>query len=95
MLSWQSLDENPPINAEPGLPYNLVKTPFEYILKTSKASLDFNEKYSLFCGLISSMHTYGLYNGLYGLSDATNMDWFPEFSRDDINLNPIHSAQIT
>ena len=83
---WESLDENPPINAETGLPYNLVKTPFDFILKTSKGSPDFNEKHSPFCGLISSMHTYGLFNGRYGLSDAINMDWVPEASRGDVDL---------
>ena len=46
---WQSLDENPPINSEDGLPFNLVKTPFEHLIFTSKASPDFNEKHSAFC----------------------------------------------
>ena len=83
---WQSLDEDPPVNDKDGLPFNLVDTPIEHIILTSKASPDFNEKHSPFCGLISSMHTYGLYNGRYGLSDAINMDWVPESSRADVDL---------
>ena len=67
------------------MPYNLIKTPFEFIIKTSKGSPDYNGKHSLFCDLISSMHTYGLYNGRYGLSDAINMDWIPEESRADVD----------
>ena len=82
---WQSLDEDPPINDTDGLPFNLGNTPFEFILKTSKGSPDFNEKHSPFCGLISSMHSYGLYNGRYGLSDAINMDSVPASSRADVD----------
>jgi hypothetical protein len=43
-------------------------------VKTSKASPDFNEAYHAFCGLLSSMHTYGLFNGRYGLSDFIFID---------------------
>ena len=75
---WQSLDEAPPVNEEDGLPYNLVRTPMDYILSTSRGSPDFNEQHSAFCGLLSSMHTYGLYNGRYGLSDAINLSWIPD-----------------
>ena len=78
---WLELDENPPLNESTSLPYNLIETPFAYILKTSKASPDFNERHSPFCGLISSMHSYGLYKGRYGLSDAISLDWVPEQSR--------------
>ncbi|NKB39190.1 MAG: DUF3891 family protein [Gammaproteobacteria bacterium] len=78
---WLELDENPPLDELTGLPFNLVETPFEYILKTSRASPDFNERHSPFCGLISSMHSYGLYRGRYGLSDAISLDWVPEQSR--------------
>ena len=83
---WKALDDDPPVNVEDGLPYNLVNTPLDYILETSKGSPDFNEKHSPFCGLISSMHTYGLYNGRYGLSDAINLDWIPEDKRVDVDL---------
>lgn len=82
---WYELDNDPPINEQDGLPYNLVHTPMDYILQTSSASPDFNEKYSAFCGLLSSMHTYGLYNGRYGLSDAINMDWIPEDKRPAVD----------
>jgi hypothetical protein len=43
-------------------------------VKTSKASPDFNEAHHAFCGLLSSMHTYGLFNGRYGLSDFIFID---------------------
>lgn len=49
------------------LPYHLTQTPLPELLKTAARSPEFNEKHHPFCGLISSMHTYGLYNGRYGL----------------------------
>lgn len=90
---WQALDDDPPVNVEDGLPYNLVNTPLDYILETSKGSPDFNEKHSPFCGLISSMHTYGLYNGRYGLSDAINLDWIPEDKRADVDLMLVNETE--
>lgn len=61
-----ALAEQSPVT---GLPHHLTQTPLPYLLKTSQGSPDFNEAHHAFCGLISSMHTYGLFNGRYGLSD--------------------------
>jgi hypothetical protein len=66
---WVSFDAAPKTDLRTGLPYNLVETPAEYITKTSAASPDFNEKRHPYGGLISSMHSWGLYNGRYGMSD--------------------------
>jgi hypothetical protein len=65
---WAEFDRNPAIDPKTRLPYNLVETPGEYITMTSRRSPDFNERQHSFCGLISSMHSWGLYNGRYGLS---------------------------
>ena len=78
---WADLDAAPGIDVETGLPWNLVKTPFEKIIKTSSASPDFNEAQHPFCGLISSMHSWGLYNGRYGLSDRVLLDALAEENR--------------
>ena len=72
---WRALDEDPPLNPD-GLPFHLGATPLEHLLGTSSGSPDFNEQHSDLCGLLSSMHTYGLYHGRYGLSDAVTMDFF-------------------
>lgn len=66
---WVDLDGEAPLDPATRLPYNLVETPLDLIAPTSKQSPDFNTKRHPYCGLLSSMHTWGLYNGRYGLSD--------------------------
>lgn len=66
---WVEFDAAPKLDPKTGLPYNLVDTPAEYITRTSAASPDFNQKQHAYAGLISSMHSWGLYNGRYGTSD--------------------------
>lgn len=75
---WLEIDNAPPLDTDSGQPYHLGETPFEYLLQSGKASPDVNEKFSPLCGLVSSMHTYGLYHGRYGLSDAISLDKIPE-----------------
>jgi len=64
-----------------GLPYNLVDTPGQYITVTSRLSPEFNERQHPFCGLMSSMHSWGLYNGRYGLSSMVLIDKIPPHDR--------------
>ena len=71
---WAALDAEFRIDPETGFPYNLSETPFELIMGTSKGSPDFNERHDPFSGLLSSMHSWGLYNGRYGLSDVVLLD---------------------
>ena len=66
---WVDLDGEAPLDPKSRLPYNLVETPLNLIAPTSKQSPDFNTKHHPYCGLLSSMHSWGLYNGRYGLSD--------------------------
>ena len=71
---WESVDALCEQSPTTGLPHHLTQTPLPYLVKTSKASPDFNEAHHAFCGLLSSMHTYGLFNGRYGLSDFIFID---------------------
>ncbi len=66
---WRELDALALRDPSTGLPYNLVKTPFVRIVKTSSASPDFHSHHHPYCELLSSMHSWGLYNGRYGMSD--------------------------
>ena len=74
---WAELDRNPVTDETTGLPYNLVDTPPEYITVTSRLSPEYNQRQHPFCGLLSSMHSWGLYNGRYGLSNLVLIDRIP------------------
>jgi hypothetical protein len=67
------IDRNPATDQTTGLPYNLVETPLEYITVTSPLSPEFNQRQHPFCGM-SSMHSWRLYNGRYGLSQMVLID---------------------
>jgi hypothetical protein len=71
---WAAFDRDPATNPQTTLPYNLVETPAEHIIVTSRGSPDYNERHHPYCGLLSSMHSWGLYNGRYGLSDMVLID---------------------
>ncbi len=75
---WDDVDENLGIDPATGLPKNLLQTPLEDLVRTGPASADFNEAHHPFCGLLISMHAYGLLNGRYGLSDKIVVDVLPE-----------------
>jgi hypothetical protein len=74
---WSEFDRNPVTDEKTGLPYNLVETPAEHITVTSRRSPEFNERQHPYCGLLSSMHSWGLYNGRYGLSDLVLIKTIP------------------
>jgi hypothetical protein len=78
---WTEFDRDPIVDERTGLPYNLIETPIKYITVTSRLSPDFNERQHPFCGLISSMHSWGLYNGRYGLSNLVLIDRIPPQDR--------------
>jgi Protein of unknown function (DUF3891) len=74
---WAEFDRNPVIDENTGLPYNLIETPAEHVTVTSRRSPQFNEQQHPYCGLMSSMHSWGLYNGRYGLSNLVLIDRIP------------------
>jgi hypothetical protein len=78
---WSEFDRNPVTDEKTGLPYNLVETPAEHITVTSRRSPEFNERQHPYCGLMSSMHSWGLYNGRYGLSDLVLIKIIPAADR--------------
>lgn len=74
---WAPVDALREQSPTTGLPHHLTQTPIQYLIQTSKGSPEFNEKHHAYCGLLSSMHTYGLFNGRYGLSDFVFIDKIP------------------
>ncbi len=65
---WEEYDSNPGLDPETGVPYIMARTPTPDAVKTNRGSPDFNEAHHPYCGLLSSMHSWGLYNGRYGFS---------------------------
>lgn len=71
---WRELDALALADPNTGLPYHLTQTPFHRIVETSAASPARNAQYHPYAGLLSSMHSWGLYNGRYGMSDKLLLD---------------------
>jgi len=65
---WDDYDQHPGLDVDTRLPYLMVQTPIDDTLKTNRGSPEFNERHSPYSGLLSSMHTWGLYNRRYGFS---------------------------
>ncbi len=71
---WTPVDAEVNRDERTGLPYHLTQTPLPDLVRTGNLTPDFNEARHPFCGVISSMHFYGLYHGRYGLSDKLFID---------------------
>jgi hypothetical protein len=65
---WEEYDSNPGLDPATGVPFIMARTPTPDAVKTNRGSPDFNEAHHPYCGLLSSMHSWGLYNGRYGYS---------------------------
>ena len=65
---WDAYDSNPGLDPSTRVPYIMTRTPTPDAVKTNRGSPDFNEAHHPYCGLLSSMHSWGLYNGRYGFS---------------------------
>jgi hypothetical protein len=65
---WDQYDKNPGLDPDTRLPYLMARTPPPDTVKTNRGSPDHNEAHHPYCGLLSSMHTWGLYNKRYGFS---------------------------
>ncbi len=71
---WAAFDRDPATDPQTRLPYSVFASPARHILPTSKASPDYNERHHAYSGLLSSMHTWGIYNGCYGFSSAGRLN---------------------
>lgn len=69
---WIELDDRFVADPNTGLPYHLNKTPLPLALPTSSLSPDRAEAQHPFIGLLSSMHSYGLFSGRYELLSNDN-----------------------
>jgi hypothetical protein len=71
---WDEYDARPVLDAASGMPAGLGSGPVPGVVDTSKRSPDFNEARHAYCGLLSSMHSWGLYNDRYGVSEFRVLD---------------------
>lgn len=65
---WSEWDADPLFDAKSGLPAGLGQTPAKIGLEANRRSPEYNEKHHPYCGLLSSMHSWGLFNARYGYS---------------------------
>lgn len=65
---WDDYDLQPGLDPNTRLPFLMSQTPAQEAVKTNTGSPDFNEAHHPYCGLLSSMHTWGLYNKRYGFT---------------------------
>lgn len=82
---WLALDDAYLMDENTRLPYNLTQTPLLELIKTGSASPDFNEAHHAYSGILSSMHTWGLYRGRYGLSDKIFINSIPAEHRPQVD----------
>jgi hypothetical protein len=66
---WDDWDANPGLDANTSLPCGLTNTPIPVAIQTNRGSPDFNERHHAYSGLLSSMHSYGLYHARLGVSE--------------------------
>ena len=66
---WDEFDANPVLDEKSGFPRGLGTAPIPGGLETTRRSPDYNEARHAYCGLLSSMHCWGLYNARYGFSE--------------------------
>lgn len=66
---WDQFDANPVLDPVSGFPTGVGGAKGPGGAETTRLSPDFNEKRHAYCGLLASMHTWGLYNERYGYTD--------------------------
>lgn len=67
---WDQFDAAPELDPKTGLPCGIgASAPASGSGITGRLSAEVNEDHDPYCGLLASMHSWGLYNERYGFSD--------------------------
>ncbi|MDA1325636.1 MAG: DUF3891 family protein [Proteobacteria bacterium] len=66
---WDRFDASPVLDPKSGFPAGVGGAKGPGGAETTRLSPDFNEQRHAYCGLLASMHTWGLYNERYGYTD--------------------------
>ena len=70
---WRPFDDTPGLDPETNLPYHLGHAPVESLVALGHGSPDFCEQHHPYCGLLSSMHYWGVYHDRYGIVPVAPM----------------------
>lgn len=87
---WDDYDQHPGLDPSTRLPYLMAHTPVDDALRTNSGSPEHNERHSAYSGLLSSMHTWGLYNKRLGFSRFT----IPNRKSISIPISPENKAKV-
>jgi hypothetical protein len=87
---WDDYDQQPGLDPGTRLPYLMAHTPVDDALRTNRGSPEHNERHSPYSGLLSSMHTWGLYNKRYGFSRFT----MPNRKTVSVPISPENKAKV-
>lgn len=71
---WAEADAAPQRDPLTDMPYQFYENPRPLVVPVHARSPEFNERHHPFCGLLASMHTWGLYHGRYGLAERATID---------------------
>ncbi len=67
---WDAFDAKPEMDSKSGLPRGIgASAPALGNGVTGRLSAEVNEEHDSYCGLLASMHSWGLYNARYGCSE--------------------------
>lgn len=66
---WDKFDANPVLDPVTGFPAGVGGAKGPGGAETTRLSPEFNEQRHAYCGLLASMHTWGLYNERYGYTE--------------------------
>lgn len=66
---WNEWDEAPMLDPKTRLPAGLGATPSAITIRSNTRSPEINERHHPYSGLLSSMHSWGLFNARYGYTD--------------------------
>lgn len=66
---WDEFDTNPTVDPKTRMPAGIGAAPADMTIEANRRSPQYNEARHLYCGLLASMHSWGLFNERYGYSD--------------------------
>ena len=82
---WDEIDAEVGADPATALPWNLISTPLPALVRSSGRGPELNEADHPLIGLLASMHTWGLYHGRYGVTDAVFVDRVPPAHRASVD----------